>query len=98
MSQEDFEEGRARLLVDSAGNALVPKPEGLYDEEDDWEGLQAAQESLADGEKRLLQSGWLGTSTHTLRDGETDTETEGERTRGRDRARQTQTGRGEEGG
>jgi hypothetical protein len=40
VTKEDLREGRAQLLVDEDGIATVPPPEGLIDEEDDWEELQ----------------------------------------------------------
>jgi hypothetical protein len=43
VDKEDLREGRARLLLDEQGNALVPRPEGLIDEEDDWEELDQLQ-------------------------------------------------------
>jgi hypothetical protein len=48
-TKEDLREGRARLLLDEDGNSLVPRPEGLIDEEDDWEELQQL-EGLGQGE------------------------------------------------
>ncbi|WIA17434.1 hypothetical protein OEZ85_014284 [Tetradesmus obliquus] len=43
VSKQDIREGRARLLLDEDGSAMVPRPEGLIDEEDDWEELQQLQ-------------------------------------------------------
>jgi hypothetical protein len=39
VTKEDLREGRAQLLIDEDGNALVPRPEGVIDEEDDWEEM-----------------------------------------------------------
>lgn len=50
VSKQDIREGRARLLLDEDGSAMVPRPEGLIDEEDDWEELQQLQ-GLGQGER-----------------------------------------------
>jgi hypothetical protein len=47
-TKEDLREGRAQLLIDNDGNAMVPRPEGVIDEEDDWEEM-AQLEGLGQG-------------------------------------------------
>jgi hypothetical protein len=53
VTKEDLREGRAQLLLDEDGNALVPRPEGVIDEEDDWEEMTQL-EGLGQGGLSLM--------------------------------------------